>query len=86
MGPERVFGHIFTDVPSSKCQPQHGGQRSIVEYNANLRQIKLTKNIKSNMRSFSKITPMVTVHTDEAASERWSFFCGPFAFVTSYGR
>lgn len=40
LGPKWVFGHIFTDVSSNKREPQHGRQRSIVEQNANLTQIK----------------------------------------------
>lgn len=39
--PKGVFGHIFTDVSSCKRQPQHGRQRGIVEYNANLKQKKM---------------------------------------------
>lgn len=40
LGPKWVFGHIFADVSSNKREPQHGRQRSIVEHDANLMQLK----------------------------------------------
>lgn len=52
VGPKRVFGHIFTDVPGSKRQPQHGRQRSVVKHDANLTQIKMETDItKGSMSS-----------------------------------
>ena len=37
---ERIVAHIFADVSSHKCERQHGGQRGIMQYTANLEQIK----------------------------------------------
>lgn len=49
LGLKRVFGHIFTDVSGNECEPQHGGQRRIVEQNSNLRIQRKPKIIKSNL-------------------------------------
>ena len=35
-GQARNFGHVFTDVPGGKSEPQHGGQGRVVENYPNL--------------------------------------------------
>lgn len=37
---ERIIAHVFADVSSHKCERQHGGQRGIMQYSTNLKQMK----------------------------------------------
>lgn len=37
---ERIIAHVFADVSSHECERQHGGQRGIMQYAANLEEIK----------------------------------------------
>lgn len=36
---ERIIAHVFADVSSHKCERQHGGQRGIMQYSTNLKQM-----------------------------------------------